>query len=133
MNGMNRISKEQLSNYSLDELKTLAEGKGVKIESSETTKEMLVKEIDLYLQERNRDQTHYNLIANICHQGKPENLKGNYRAHVWNRATKTWYDMQDLHVEETLPELVTVSEAYIQIWERQDVTRQYNRSSSTKK
>ncbi|KAG5413665.1 hypothetical protein IGI04_001232 [Brassica rapa subsp. trilocularis] len=48
--------------------------------------------------------TKYNLIANIVHDGKPED----------------GYEMQDLHVAETLPQMVELSEAYMQIYELQE-------------
>jgi hypothetical protein len=31
------------------------------------------------------------------------------------------YEMQDLHVEETLPQLIGLSESYMMVYERQDV------------
>jgi len=59
----------------------------------------------------------YDLIANICHEGKPD--KGAYKAHIFHRPTDTWYEMQDLRVwtTETMPQLVALSEAYVQVYE----------------
>ncbi|KAK1576875.1 hypothetical protein Q3G72_017144 [Acer saccharum] len=51
-----------------------------------------------------RLRSKYDLIANIIHDGKPEEL---------------WYEIQDLHVSKTLPQMVALSEAYMQIYERQ--------------
>ncbi|TYZ64884.1 hypothetical protein PybrP1_001107 [[Pythium] brassicae (nom. inval.)] len=73
--------------------------------------------------------TKYNLIANIVHDspvttGKETVLKsnplteGSYRVHVQNRATEQWYEIQDLHVQETMPQLIGVSESYMMIYER---------------
>uniref|UniRef100_K3W6S9 USP domain-containing protein n=1 Tax=Globisporangium ultimum (strain ATCC 200006 / CBS 805.95 / DAOM BR144) TaxID=431595 RepID=K3W6S9_GLOUD len=73
--------------------------------------------------------TKYNLIANIVHDspvttGKEASLKtnplteGSYRVHVQNRATEQWYEIQDLHVQETMPQLIGVSESYMMIYER---------------
>jgi len=59
----------------------------------------------------------YDLIANIVHDGKPD--AGTYRCHVLHRGTGKWYEMQDLHVREIEPQMLTVSEAYIQIFELQ--------------
>jgi len=64
-----------------------------------------------------QESTKYDLIANICHEGEPE--KGSYRAHVYNRGNDTWYEMQDLTVKPILPQLIVLSESYIQIYERQ--------------
>lgn len=65
--------------------------------------------------------TKYNLITNLCHEGEPE--KGTYRVHVLNKAKLVWYEIQDLMVKEILPQLITLSEIYIQIWEREDVAK----------
>eukprot|EP00903_Cladosiphon_okamuranus_P010294 g9744.t1 len=71
--------------------------------------------------------TKYNLLANICHDSPPGQGKegqtdplsaGCYRAHVQNKATEQWYEVQDLHVQETMPQLIGLSESYIIIYER---------------
>lgn len=60
--------------------------------------------------------TVYDLLANIVHDGEPG--KGTYRVHIHHKATGKWFEMQDLHVTEILPQMITLTEAYIQIWER---------------
>ncbi|NWQ71833.1 SNUT2 protein, partial [Neopipo cinnamomea] len=88
--------------------------------------------------------TTYDLIANIVHDGKPS--EGSYRIHVlhhvsvppggpwwglrdppahpvpsWSRqGTGKWYELQDLQVTDILPQMITLSEAYIQIWKRRE-------------
>lgn len=59
----------------------------------------------------------YDLIANIVHDGKPG--EGYYRAFVQRKSEELWYEMQDLHVTETLPQMVALSETYMQIYEQQ--------------
>ncbi|XP_077216554.1 uncharacterized protein LOC143851110 [Tasmannia lanceolata] len=59
----------------------------------------------------------YDLIANIVHDGKPG--EGFYRVFVQRKSEELWYEMQDLHVAETLPQMVALSEAYMQIYEQQ--------------
>uniref|UniRef100_A0A7S0XB69 Ubiquitinyl hydrolase 1 n=1 Tax=Mantoniella antarctica TaxID=81844 RepID=A0A7S0XB69_9CHLO len=59
----------------------------------------------------------YNLVANICHDGKPE--VGSYRAMVYHRADGNWYETQDLTVTEVLPQQVVLTECYLQIYELQ--------------
>lgn len=59
----------------------------------------------------------YDLIANIVHDGKPD--EGCYRVFVQRKSEELWYEMQDLHVSETLPQMVALSETYMQIYERQ--------------
>lgn len=41
--------------------------------------------------------------------------------HVVNRASDQWYEIQDLHVQETLPQLITLSESCILIYEKKSV------------
>jgi U4/U6.U5 tri-snRNP-associated protein 2 len=75
----------------------------------------------------------YDLVANICHDssGSRNNkatsktnplTEGSYRVHVQNKATEQWYEIQDLHVQETHPQLIGVSESYLLIYERQQIT-----------
>ncbi|KAF9597821.1 hypothetical protein IFM89_021906 [Coptis chinensis] len=59
----------------------------------------------------------YDLIANFVHDGKPG--EGSYRVFVQRKSEELWYEMQDLHVAETLPQMVALSEAYMQIYEQQ--------------
>ncbi|XP_026517449.2 U4/U6.U5 tri-snRNP-associated protein 2-like, partial [Terrapene carolina triunguis] len=56
--------------------------------------------------------TTYDLIANIVHDGKP--TEGSYRIHVLHHGTGKWYELQDLQVTDILPQMITLSEAYIQ-------------------
>lgn len=67
-----------------------------------------------------QDQTYgYNLIANIVHDGEPDAGKGTYRAHILHRGSGKWFELQDLYVTEVQDTtLITLSESYIQIWER---------------
>ncbi|KAI5387933.1 uncharacterized protein LOC127100741 isoform X1 [Lathyrus oleraceus] len=67
--------------------------------------------------ENEKLRTKYDLIANIVHDGKPG--EGSYRAFVQRKSEELWYEMQDLHVSETLPHLVALSETYMQIYEQQ--------------
>ncbi|KAK3514472.1 hypothetical protein QTP70_018689, partial [Hemibagrus guttatus] len=62
--------------------------------------------------------TTYDLVANVVHDGKPS--EGSYRIHVLHHGTGKWYELQDLQVTDILPQMITLSEAYIQIWKRQE-------------
>ncbi|XP_055335233.1 U4/U6.U5 tri-snRNP-associated protein 2-like [Paramacrobiotus metropolitanus] len=65
--------------------------------------------------------TVYDLIANIVHDGEASaGGKGTYRVFLLHKGTSKWFEMQDLHVTEVLPQMITLSESYIQVWERQD-------------
>ncbi|XP_043810010.1 U4/U6.U5 tri-snRNP-associated protein 2 isoform X2 [Manihot esculenta] len=67
--------------------------------------------------ENEKLRSKYDLIANIVHDGKPK--EGFYRVFVQRKSEELWYEMQDLHVSETLPQMVALSEAYVQIYEQQ--------------
>ena len=58
----------------------------------------------------------YDLIANIVHDGHPKD--GTYRVHCLHQETGTWKELQDLVVSDALPEMIPLSEAFIQIWLR---------------
>ncbi|MCE0480682.1 hypothetical protein HAX54_037718 [Datura stramonium] len=66
--------------------------------------------------ENEKLRTKYDLIANIVHDGKPG--EGSYRVFVQRKSEELWYEMQDLHVSETLPQMVALSETYMQIYEQ---------------
>ncbi|KNA12437.1 hypothetical protein SOVF_125660 [Spinacia oleracea] len=65
-----------------------------------------------------KSRSKYDLISNIVHDGKPS--EGSYRVFVQRKSEEQWYEVQDLHVSETLPQMVALSEAYIQVYELQD-------------
>mmetsp|Transcript_23668 Transcript_23668/g.56050 ORF Transcript_23668/g.56050 Transcript_23668/m.56050 type:complete len:611 (-) Transcript_23668:1528-3360(-) len=69
----------------------------------------------------------YDLVANITHnspadvgrEGKHDPLQeGSYKCHIEHKASKQWFETQDLHVVETMPQLIGVSESYLLIFER---------------
>ncbi|XP_053125872.1 U4/U6.U5 tri-snRNP-associated protein 2 isoform X2 [Hemicordylus capensis] len=72
--------------------------------------------------------TTYDLIANIVHDGKP--AEGAYRIHVLHHGTGKWYELQDLQVTDILPQMITLSEAYIQIWKRRDNEEETNQQGA---
>jgi len=57
----------------------------------------------------------YDLVANIVHEGEPG--KGSYRAHIFQKATNQWFEMEDIVVKSIMPQLIALSESYIQIYE----------------
>lgn len=60
------------------------------------------------------DNAVYDLVANIVHEGKAG--EGTYKVHVLRTSEGLWYEVQDLTVTEVLPQVVTLSEAYLQIY-----------------
>ncbi|MEQ2269747.1 U4/U6.U5 tri-snRNP-associated protein 2 [Xenotaenia resolanae] len=93
------------------------------VEKNPTIVNFPITNVDLseYLTEEaqaTEKNTSYDLVANIVHDGKPS--EGSYRIHVLHHGTGKWYEMQDLQVIDILPQMITLSEAYIQIWKRQE-------------
>lgn len=72
----------------------------------------------------------YDLVANITHdipvevgrEGTQRNPleEGSYRCHVSHKATGQWYEMDDLNVTETMPQLIGISESLLLIFERKN-------------
>uniref|UniRef100_A0A3B3ZXE0 Ubiquitin carboxyl-terminal hydrolase 39 n=1 Tax=Periophthalmus magnuspinnatus TaxID=409849 RepID=A0A3B3ZXE0_9GOBI len=93
------------------------------VEKNPTIVNFPITNVDLreYLTEEaqaTEKNTTYDLVANVVHDGKP--TEGSYRIHVLHHGTGKWYEMQDLQVIDILPQMITLSEAYIQIWKRQE-------------
>uniref|UniRef100_A0A2P2L0W7 Ubiquitin specific protease 39 and snrnp assembly factor n=1 Tax=Rhizophora mucronata TaxID=61149 RepID=A0A2P2L0W7_RHIMU len=80
-------------------------------------KNLELKEYIQDLEDNGKLRSKYDLVANIVHDGKPK--EGSYRVFVQRKSEELWYEMQDLHVSETLPQMVALSEAYLQIYELQ--------------
>lgn len=120
---------EEVSSLSIAELRTLLSEKGVSTEGC-LEKADLEEKLRSFI--TTSASTKYDLVANICHDspttiGKEANTDplqgGNYRIHVFNKATNQWYEIQDLHVRETLPQLIGLSESYLMIYGRQDANQ----------
>ncbi|KAJ8659526.1 hypothetical protein O0I10_004891 [Lichtheimia ornata] len=92
------------------------------LEKNPTIVNFPIKDVDMKsftnMPDADKVGTHYDLLANICHEGKPEAGQGTYKVHVRHRGTEQWYQIQDLIVEEIMPQMIFLSESYIQIWER---------------
>ena len=83
----------------------------------------------------NMTSTKYDLVATICHdvelkdeeresvrvdlKSNPLDM-GNYRVHLRNNGNNTWYEVQELVVTQTPPELVSISESSILVYERKE-------------
>ncbi|CAB9498088.1 tri-snRNP-associated protein 2 [Seminavis robusta] len=73
----------------------------------------------------------YDLVANITHESPAEVGKegqsdplqeGSYKCHVQHRGTQQWYEIQDLHVQEVMPQLIGLSESSLLIFERKNAS-----------
>lgn len=71
----------------------------------------------------------YDLVANITHEspsgvgreGKHDPLQeGSYKCHVQHYQTKQWYEIQDLHVQEIMPQQIGISECYLLIFRKSE-------------
>ena len=62
-------------------------------------------------------ESKYDLAASVVHDGEAGG--GQYKVQVRGAEPGVWWEIQDLVVSETLPQMVTLAEAYLQIFERQ--------------
>jgi len=109
--------EETLRGLSVAELKKRL--KQFNLPSDSIEKSEMVKTVLTYYQTQSGMlASKYDLLSSLYHDGTP--AQGTYRVHIWQKATETWYELQDLHVHttETMPQLVALSEAYIQVYER---------------
>ncbi|EEC46773.1 predicted protein [Phaeodactylum tricornutum CCAP 1055/1] len=58
----------------------------------------------------------YDLVANITHESPADD--GHYKCHVQHQATRQWYEIQDLHVQEIMPQQIGLSECYLLIFRK---------------
>ena len=54
-------------------------------------------------------------MLDAAHDGPPEG--GTYRTFVHFKSNDQWYEVQDLHVNNVHPQLISVSESYIQFYD----------------
>ena len=71
----------------------------------------------------------YDLVANILHEGKAG--EGAYRAHIHRKSEDAWYEVDDLRVTDILSQMVSLSEAYMQIYELKQVQGDAHASKRT--
>jgi len=88
------------------------------LEKNHTIVNFPIKNLDMKNYTTAQIPVKYDLVSNIIHEGQPD--KGSYSVHIQNRGDEQWYEMQDLVVKKILPELIAVSEAYLQIYEQKD-------------
>mmetsp|Transcript_3605 Transcript_3605/g.10831 ORF Transcript_3605/g.10831 Transcript_3605/m.10831 type:complete len:520 (-) Transcript_3605:194-1753(-) len=69
---------------------------------------------------RKTASTKYDLVAAVVHEGPHRG--GTYTVNVRHLPTSKWFQIQDLNVTETFPQLVTLAEAHILIYEVQQPT-----------
>ncbi|VDO99241.1 unnamed protein product [Heligmosomoides polygyrus] len=62
---------------------------------------------------REHKYTTYDLVANVVHDGKPD--AGNYRIQLVHVGSRKWFELEDLHVKEILPQMIVLAESYIQV------------------
>eukprot|EP00124_Ichthyophonus_hoferi_P003310 Ihof_evm3s281 gene=Ihof_evmTU3s281 len=86
------------------------------LEKNPTIVNFPVKNLELrdYVDNPDQQGTKYDLLANIVRDGPPEAGEGTYRVHILHKPTGQWYEMEDLNIAPILPQVITLSEAYLQ-------------------
>ncbi|CAG8516205.1 20077_t:CDS:10 [Racocetra persica] len=115
---LKRSQLVRLPNYIIFHIKRFTKNNWA-AEKNPTIVNFPIKNLDMgeYLENSSAENlsTHYDLIANICHEGKPGKGKGIYKVHVQHRGKDQWYQIQDLIVEEINAQMIFLSESYIQV------------------
>ncbi|EPB74732.1 ubiquitinyl hydrolase 1 [Ancylostoma ceylanicum] len=88
------------------------------VEKNPTIVNFPISNVDLYdcLSEDTRGEhkyTTYDLVANVVHDGKPDS--GTYRIQLVHVGSRKWFELEDLHVKEILPQMIVLAESYIQV------------------
>ena len=65
----------------------------------------------------NPQPSKYDLIANVVHDGLPDT--GTFRVHMHRKVEDQWYEVENLRVVDILPQVVALSETYMQLYEQQ--------------
>ena len=58
----------------------------------------------------------YDLVGSVIHTGKADS--GTYKVQAIHEPSQEWHDIQDLLVDEIMPQQVTVSESYILLFKK---------------
>ncbi|CAJ0843373.1 7288_t:CDS:10, partial [Entrophospora sp. SA101] len=115
---LKRFQLISLPNYLIFHIKRFTKNNW-DLEKNPTIVNFPIKNIDMkdFLENPESEMldTHYDLIANICHEGKAGKSNGIYKVHVQHRGKEQWYQIQDLIVEEINAQMIFLSESYIQV------------------
>lgn len=118
---MKRFELEELPPFLILSIKRFTKNNWF-VEKNPTIVNFPIKNLDLFeclsTDAKNRLKfATYDLISNIVHDGGPKAGAGSYRIQLLHKGTGKWFELEDLHVKEILPQMITLTESYIQIWE----------------
>jgi len=112
----------RLPQYLIIHIKRFSKNTQQYVEKNPTIVNFPVRNLDLAayteLSEADKEknvQTKFHLMSSTQHDGQPDS--GTYRTYVHFKANDQWYDIQDLHVNGVHPQLISVSESYIQVYD----------------
>nr|KAJ3423063.1 hypothetical protein HK105_003694 [Polyrhizophydium stewartii] len=112
-----RIRISKLPQYLIFCVKRFSKNNWNSLEKNPTIVNYPIKNLDMAEYVEGVDSARYDLVANICHEGKPGTGNGAYKIHVLSKAKDQWLQIQDLFVEEIMAQMIILSESYIQVWE----------------
>mmetsp|Transcript_34667 Transcript_34667/g.55952 ORF Transcript_34667/g.55952 Transcript_34667/m.55952 type:complete len:593 (+) Transcript_34667:79-1857(+) len=137
----------QLPRYLIINIKRFSTNTQFEVEKNPTIVSFPIKNLDLrdfVIMPEGIDPatmtTRYDLVSNVAHEGLVTKATGTnevhdkgvavkegvFRAQCLNKSQEQWFLMDDLHIQEILPQVVSISEAYIQVYERSDLTAERN-------
>ena len=65
----------------------------------------------------------------MVHTGKHES--GTYKVQVLNKHKSTWHEIEDLHITDVLSQAISISEAYLQIYELDNNNNNNNNNNNS--
>jgi len=119
MNGdQRRYVITKLPKYLIVHIKRFSKNTQQEAEKNPTIVNFPVRNLEMAgycdLPEETAAASKFHLMGSVQHDGT--STSGSYRGFVHVRANDQWYEVQDLHVNGVHPQLISVSESYIQVW-----------------
>ena len=62
----------------------------------------------------------FDLVGSVIHSGKADS--GSYKVMALHEPSQEWHDLQDLLVNEIMPQQVTVTESYIMLFKKRELS-----------
>ncbi|KAJ3214318.1 U4/U6.U5 tri-snRNP-associated protein 2 [Dinochytrium kinnereticum] len=113
-NRLTRMKLKRLPKYLAFHIKRFTKN-NFAMEKNPTIVNFPLKNLDMSECVQDIGGARYDLVANICHEGRQGPKKGTYKIHVVSKGRDQWFQLQDLIVEEIAPQMIFLSESYIQV------------------
>ncbi|KAI8923126.1 hypothetical protein BC831DRAFT_472634, partial [Entophlyctis helioformis] len=113
-----RFKISKLPPYLIFCIKRFSKNNWLSTEKNPTIVNFPIKGLDMSEYTETGESARYDLVANICHEGRPGPGNGVYKVHLLSKGKDQWFQIQDLFVEEIVAQMILLAETYVQVWER---------------